>query len=128
MKTLRVVLMVMIAFEMFSCKKKEREEVVQPAGNTKPTISLVEPESHNITTNSYLMTFEASASVESGSVTKVAFFLNNLRIGEDATSPYTYTYSVPLGNYTLFARSYANGDSTQSDTLVFDIYNCQACR
>ncbi len=51
----------------------------------------------------------AAASDADGSVTKVEFFANGVKLGEDATAPYAFTWTnAPLGNHALTARARDN--------------------
>ncbi|QYA25198.1 DUF4082 domain-containing protein [Gramella sp. MT6] len=51
----------------------------------------------------------ATASDSDGTITKVEFFSNNIKIGEDLISPYSFNWSnVGTGNYVLTARAIDN--------------------
>ena len=65
------------------------------------------------------VTIEADASTSDATVTKVEFFGNGGYLGEDATSPYSYTWStVPEGTYLLRAQATDDLDNTATSTTV----------
>jgi len=81
----------------------------------------------SITTPSANATFEpgesinitATASDHDGTIVKVEFFVNNRKIGEDLTSPYTFNWSNAIpGNHTLFARATDNQGEVATSTTV----------
>ncbi|HEY3377484.1 MAG TPA: Ig-like domain-containing protein [Armatimonadota bacterium] len=66
------------------------------------------------------ITLTADASDQDGTISKVEFYANGTKIGEDTTAPYSYTWTnVPMGDYNLWvvatddegAQSYAYGGS-----------------
>jgi len=61
----------------------------------------------------------AEASSKSGSVSKVEFYNGNSKIGEDASAPYSYTWSnVEVGSYEITAIAFDNaGESVESTPL-----------
>jgi hypothetical protein len=88
--------------------------------NQAPAVSIVSPSNGaNFTTGSSI-TVRANASDADGSVTKVEFFNNGSKLGEDASSPYEYTISNAVrGNYNLTAKATDNiGASTTSSAIV----------
>jgi hypothetical protein len=72
--------------------------------NVPPTVNLIGPldgASYNWGDSIELI---ATAIDADGSVTRVEFYQGNIRLGEDTTAPYTFTWASPLGgNYTLTA-------------------------
>jgi hypothetical protein len=62
----------------------------------------------------------ASATASSGqSVIKVEFYQGATKLGEDASSPYSYTWSgAPAGSYTLTARSSDSGGNMATSAPV----------
>ena len=73
--------------------------------NLPPTVAITSP-ANNATYNPPPATIviDASASDPDGSVTRVEFYANAVKIGEDTTAPYNYTHSgVGNGSYALTA-------------------------
>ena len=59
------------------------------------------------------ITISATAASTTGTVSKVEFYQGTTKLGEDTTSPYTYTWvDAPVGTYSLTAKA------TDSEALV----------
>jgi hypothetical protein len=59
------------------------------------------------------MTLAATASSLDAGISKVEFFVNGAKIGEDATAPYSCLWTnAPMGNYVLTARATDNNAQT----------------
>lgn len=71
------------------------------------------------------VTLYANATDEDGQVTKVEFFMNNQKIGEDRTAPYEFTRdaaSIGVGTYPVYAKATDNsGLVTVSNTINITI-------
>jgi chitinase len=89
------------------------------AGNTPPTASITSPANNASFTAPASVTINANASDPGGSVTKVEFFQGATKLGEDATSPYTFTWSgVAAGTYSLTAKATDNLGLTGTSSAV----------
>ena len=63
------------------------------------------------------ITLTATASVSSGSISKVEFYNGTTLLGTTTSSPYSYTWTnVPAGSYTLTAIAYSNNNLTTPTT------------
>ncbi len=97
--------------------------VDEPApDSTDPTVSITSP-ANNATITSGSATLQASASDNSGSVSKVEYYQGTTKIGESTTSPYSVTWNTSAlsGGYSLTAKAYdaaGNIGSTTSATSV----------
>lgn len=103
---------------------------VVTAGNAPPTTSITSPTQNQQfnTTGTVNITINANAGDTDGSISKVEFFRSDpfmgvRKIGEDATSPYSITFSgAAPGTYTFWTRAWDNGfevtDSAPVDVLV----------
>ena len=92
--------------------------VVTVASNNPPTVSITSPLNGNIFTQGSNITINANAS-DDGSVTKVEFYQGTTKLGEDTTSPYSYTWNnVPTGVYSLTAVATDNGSHTTTSSDV----------
>ncbi len=91
--------------------------------NTPPTIALTSPTSGASFTAGNSITLNATASDSNGSVTKVEFYQGSTKLGEDTTSPYSFTWSaVPAGSYNITARAIDNAAaSTTSGTATVSV-------
>lgn len=95
------------------CRALSGGEIVTLASETAPNIL---PEL-NVTMpadgDSYFsgddIVIQADASDLDGTITKVEFFVNGVKIGEDTSAPYEYTYSTPpVGDYDIITRAFDN--------------------
>jgi GH18 family chitinase len=86
--------------------------------NPPPSVSITSPVAGATFTAPASVTINASAS-DNGSVTKVEFFNGSTKLGEDTSSPYSYTWSnVAAGTYSLTARATDNGNATTTSSPV----------
>jgi gliding motility-associated-like protein len=91
---------------------------VQAPSNQLPTVNLTSP-SNNATLNAGNISLTATASDPDGAVTKVEFFNGSTKLGEDLSSPYTFTWTgVRAGTYTLTARATDNRSGVTTSTPV----------
>jgi hypothetical protein len=73
--------------------------------NSPPTVRLTGPAEGAVFTAPATIGLSAEASDEGGRVAKVEFFQRGQKLGEDATSPFGFTWSgVEPGNYVLSAK------------------------
>lgn len=77
------------------------------ADNPAPTVSLTAPASGATINLPDPVAFAATAS-DAGGVTKVEFYAGLLKVGEDATSPYTLAWAAPEGTYSVTAVAVDN--------------------
>ncbi|QDQ25666.1 hypothetical protein FNU76_04480 [Chitinimonas arctica] len=64
------------------------------------TISLSSPEAGKTLTAPASITLNATATIGSGSITRVEFYNGATKLGEDSSAPYSYSWTaVPTGNY-----------------------------
>jgi chitinase len=88
-------------------------------GNTPPVASITSPTNNSVFTPSATVTINATASDPGGSVAKVEFFRGTTKLGEDVTSPYSFTWNnVAAGNYSLTAKATDNSGLTGTSSLV----------
>jgi Galactose oxidase-like, Early set domain/Bacterial Ig domain len=80
--------------------------MVSVQGNSLPTVNLTQPADGATLTAPANVNLAATASDSDGVVTKVEFFNGATKLGEDTTTPYSFTWSgVSAGSYTLTARA-----------------------
>ena len=88
-------------------------------GNTPPVVSLTSPLNNSTYTAPATINITATASDADGTVTKVEFYNGTVKLGEDATSPYSFTWSnVSEGMYTLIARAIDNSGASKSVSIL----------
>ena len=84
--------------------------VVSITGNQPPVVTLTSPTNNADFGAGSTVALSANASDSNGTVSKVEFFRNTLKLGEDTTAPYTCLWnSFPGGAYQLTARATDNG-------------------
>jgi beta-glucanase (GH16 family) len=90
--------------------------VYQETGNLLPTVSVTSPtEGDNPPAGDITITADASDS--DGTILTVEFYDDTTYLGEDTTSPYSFTWnSVPDGCYSVVARAIDDGGGIATDT------------
>jgi hypothetical protein len=74
--------------------------------NRAPTVSLTAPANNSTYPAPASITLTADAADPDGNLAKVEFYQGAIKIGEDATAPYSFTWSnVAAGAYSLTARA-----------------------
>jgi formylglycine-generating enzyme required for sulfatase activity len=83
------------------------------------SVSITSPASNSTFTAGDTVTINATASDTSGTVSKVEFYQGGTKLGEDTSSPYSYTWTnVAAGNYSLTAKATDNNSATKTSTAV----------
>ena len=87
--------------------------------NQPPTVAISNPVNGSTYTSGSTIVVSANASDADGTVSKVEFYQGSTKLGEDNTSPFSYSWvNVPAGTYALTARAYDNlGASTASGAV-----------
>ncbi|MEO0041447.1 MAG: hypothetical protein RL329_895 [Bacteroidota bacterium] len=81
------------------------------------------PVQSQVFTNLNSMTFAANAAAD-GTVTSVSFWVNNVLVGTDNSSPYTMNWTPPAyGDYTLKAIVTDNLGATLSESITITVQN-----
>ncbi|WP_037576483.1 glycosyl hydrolase family 8 [Sporocytophaga myxococcoides] len=91
--------------------------------NVAPAVSLTAPTANEVFTVGDVITISANASDADGSVAKVEFYLGDLKIGEDVSSPFSISWTdVAIGGYTITAKAFDDkGASTISAAINFTV-------
>ena len=92
---------------------------VNAVSNTPPTVSITSPANNATFTAGANIAIDAKAADTDGTITKVEFFQGTTLLGEDTTSPYSFTWNnVSAGSYSLTAKATDNlGAATTSATV-----------
>ena len=87
--------------------------------NTAPTVNITSPaNSANFNAGSAI-TINANATDSNGTVSKVEFFRGTTKLGEDTSSPYSFTWSnVAAGSYSITARATDNQNATTNSASI----------
>ncbi len=87
--------------------------------NARPQVAISGPVNGAIFGTPANIAISAAASDVDGSVTNVAFFVNGVKLGDDAASPFTLaTNNVPVGSYALAAIATDNVGLSQTSAVV----------
>jgi glucose/arabinose dehydrogenase len=92
-------------------------------------VSITSPANNSTFNTSANIAIAASSSGGTGSVTKMQFYQGSTLLGEDFSSPYSYTWNaVPAGTYTLTARAMdSNGGQTTSSGIRVTVGSQSGC-
>ncbi len=92
--------------------------------NTPPTAAITAPLSTATYVAPQVVSIAASATDSDGTITQVEFLVNNVVVGTDVTSPYSYDWTSDWGIKNIVVRSTDNkGAVTTSSTLTLNIAN-----
>lgn len=86
--------------------------------NNPPTVSITAPNSSAAYIAPAVVTINATAADNDGTITQVEFFVNSVSVGVDNTSPYTVNWTSTVGNKALVAVATDNNGGTTSSTAV----------
>ncbi len=88
-----------------------------------PTVSIVSPQNNSTFNSNSDITISADASIQGGTISRVDFFQDAVKIGETFVSPYHMTWrNVFPGSYRISSVAYSNdGSSTISDTISVNV-------
>ncbi|MEI7594726.1 MAG: Ig-like domain-containing protein [Bacteroidota bacterium] len=90
--------------------------------NVPPTVSLTAPTTGSSVLAPAVVTISANAADSDGSITKVEFYVNGIKVGEDATSAYSFDWTSVIGTASITAKSYDNkGAITTSAAVVIEV-------
>jgi predicted phage tail protein len=89
------------------------------APNQSPTVAISSPANDSLFTSPANIAINATAADADGSVARVEFYRDTTKLGEDTSSPYTFTWNAaPAGAYALTVRAIDNeGAATTSGTV-----------
>ncbi len=87
--------------------------------NTLPGVTITSPTNGTTFTPPACIVINVNSVDNDGSIAKVEFFNGSVKIGEDISSPYSFSWcSVPTGAYNLTAKATDNLGATGVSTLV----------
>ncbi len=90
-----------------------------PDGNESPSVVITQPVNGQSFSNGSTITITASASDTDGTITKVEFLSNGVKIGEDTVAPYSFNWgNVSNGNYTLSALATDDDNATTTSSPI----------
>lgn len=95
--------------------------VIDVTFNTLPVVSITSPVNNSSVKSGAQITISATATDANGSIKKVEFFNGTTKLGEDLTSPYSFTWSnAPAGSHTITIKATddENGVTTSSAVKI----------
>ena len=91
---------------------------INTLNNVPPTVSLTSPVSGSLVTSPAVVSINATAADVDGTITKVEFFVNNVKVGEDVTSPYSFDWTSVIGDAVFTAKATDNKGAITTSTAV----------
>ncbi len=99
--------------------KKDANQPVGVATDRRPIAYITSPTDGDQFKAGDSIVIDANAYDREGFVTKVDFYQGSTKLGENATAPYTATWSnIPVGKYDLYVRATDNNDLTKTSPAV----------
>jgi hypothetical protein len=93
---------------------------IRSVSNTLPAVSITSPANSSTFTAPASITINATASDADGAINKVEFYNGTTKLGEDATSPYSFTWSN-AGGGTYNIRAVATDDRGGQTTAQISV-------
>ncbi len=88
-------------------------------GNTAPAVNITSPANGTTFTEGVNITINANASDTDGSVTRVEFYQGSTKLGEDTSSPYSYSWNnISAGSYSLTAKATDNDGAVTTSSAI----------
>ncbi|CAM3675082.1 PA14 domain-containing protein [Pontibacter korlensis] len=113
-------------FSMWQSKLSKNGIVLGPNGsasatpaNQAPTVAITSPTANSNVAFGTSIVINANANDTDGSVTKVEFYQGAVKLGEDTSAPFSYTWNnVAVGTYSLTAKAYDNAGASKTSSAV----------
>ena len=94
----------------------------ESSANNAPAVNITAPDDGQSFTAPASVTINATATDDDGSITKVEFLNGATKLGEDTSSPYSFTWNnVAAGNYSLTARATDNEGASSTDVVSISV-------
>jgi hypothetical protein len=96
--------------------------------NAFPSVVLTTPANNATAISGSNINVTATASDTDGSISKVEFYIDDIKVGEDNTSPYNFAWNtIQAGTYAVTARAYDNSGAVSVSSVnkvrVVDLRN-----
>ena len=107
----------------------EVQIIVSESGNSNPSISISSPTNGTSFAQGTTIDISAAASDLDGSVDRVEFFAGSTKIGEDASDPFTFSWTdAAVGTHQLTAKATDNGGGiTTSQAVEITVNEVVSC-
>ena len=123
-QTLRIRWTVMLGFRASANVTLQAAAMSVDGANNPPSVTLTAPGDSSTYAIPAIVNLSATASDFDGQVTRVEFFADDQRLGDDTTSPYSFTWNnVQPGVYALKALAYDDdGDVSESKPVEIFVH------
>lgn len=93
--------------------------IVQETSNAIPVVNITSPTNNSSFSQGTAINITASASDLDGSIAKVEFYDGETKIGEDTTSPFSFSWNgASVGNHSLKAIATDNEGATATSSII----------
>lgn len=93
--------------------------IVQETSNAIPTVNITSPTNNSSFSQGTAINITASATDLDGTIAKVEFYNGETKIGEDTTSPFSFSWNVAsVGNHSLKAIATDNEGATATSSII----------
>jgi hypothetical protein len=89
------------------------------SANIAPSITLTTPANGSVITLPATVSIAATASDTDGSVVKVEFYGDGVKLGEDSASPYTWNWAAAAGSRNVYAIAEDNSGARTASSAAF---------
>lgn len=105
------------------CSSTISFEITATNTNQSPTINIIIPENNSIYNTGVPIPIHVDADDIDGIISKVVFFRDGIRLGQDAIFPYSFNQlNLPNGTYTITTKAIDNfGAQTTSSDIQFTV-------
>lgn len=86
-------------------------------GNYAPTVSLTAPLTQTLLVSGTVQ-LAATAGDQDGTVSKVEFFVDDVKVGEDVTAPYAIDWAATSGNHAITVVATDNSGATKTSNVA----------
>lgn len=87
--------------------------------NQAPSVAITTPTNNASVTQGASIVIQANATDADGSVTKVEFYQGTVKLGEDTSAPFSYTWNnAAAGTYSLTAKAYDSKGASKTSSPV----------
>ncbi len=100
---------------------------VSAPANVAPTVALTSPAAGQSFTQGSAITLAASASDVDGTVARVEFYADGVKLGQATSAPYSYSWSgATVGSHVLTAVAYDNAGASKTSAAISITVNAGA--
>lgn len=101
----------------------ELEVYARQSSSPPPIVSMTSPSNGASFTQGAGIVLSATASIQTGTITKVEFYQGSTKLGEDLSSPYSFSWNGAVaGDYTITAKAFdGTGQSATSAAITLHI-------